>query len=229
MRGTGTAALWCIVHAAMLFEHIFEHKGFRPDMRRSAHDLPRHSYTLADAPAHRGRGAHRIDAARGLALLGMMATHLLPTFEADAHLTPTWIGLTFSGRAAALFAVLAGWGSHFPPASRSAGRTGLERRAPGHRPARAGDRRRRAFTGRAGSESRDHPGPLRPAVPVRPAVPWPQGQGALRVGSGLGSALTGSCLPAPSLAHGRTRHYTWGTTPTGKTFRPLVACWAISS
>ena len=51
-----------------------------------------------------------IDAARGLALLGMMATHLLPTFEANASLTPTWIGLTFSGRAAALFAVLAGIG-----------------------------------------------------------------------------------------------------------------------
>jgi uncharacterized membrane protein len=51
-----------------------------------------------------------IDAARGLALLGMMATHLLPTFQTDAQLTPTWIGLTFSGRAAALFAVLAGIG-----------------------------------------------------------------------------------------------------------------------
>ena len=51
-----------------------------------------------------------IDAARGLALLGMMATHLLPTFESNAALTPTWVGLTFSGRAAALFAVLAGIG-----------------------------------------------------------------------------------------------------------------------
>ncbi|MDF2051300.1 heparan-alpha-glucosaminide N-acetyltransferase domain-containing protein [Arthrobacter sp. Cr_A7] len=51
-----------------------------------------------------------IDAARGLALLGMMATHLLATFESNADLTPTWIGLTFSGRAAALFAVLAGVG-----------------------------------------------------------------------------------------------------------------------
>jgi uncharacterized membrane protein len=51
-----------------------------------------------------------IDAARGVALLGMMATHLLPTFESNANLTPTWIGLTFSGRAAALFAVLAGVG-----------------------------------------------------------------------------------------------------------------------
>lgn len=53
---------------------------------------------------------HGVDAARGLALLGMMATHLLPTFESNADLTPTWIGLTFSGRAAALFAVLAGVG-----------------------------------------------------------------------------------------------------------------------
>lgn len=51
-----------------------------------------------------------IDAARGIALLGMMATHLLATFESDASMTPTWIGLTFSGRAAALFAVLAGIG-----------------------------------------------------------------------------------------------------------------------
>jgi uncharacterized membrane protein len=51
-----------------------------------------------------------IDAARGLALLGMMATHLLLTFERNADLTPTWVGLTFSGRAAALFAVLAGIG-----------------------------------------------------------------------------------------------------------------------
>ncbi|HET8880102.1 MAG TPA: heparan-alpha-glucosaminide N-acetyltransferase domain-containing protein [Arthrobacter sp.] len=51
-----------------------------------------------------------VDAARGLALLGMMATHIFPTFESDAQLTPTWVGLAFSGRAAALFAVLAGVG-----------------------------------------------------------------------------------------------------------------------
>jgi uncharacterized membrane protein len=51
-----------------------------------------------------------IDAARGLALLGMMATHVLPTFESNAQLTPTWVGLVFSGRASALFAVLAGVG-----------------------------------------------------------------------------------------------------------------------
>ncbi|HSO92570.1 MAG TPA: heparan-alpha-glucosaminide N-acetyltransferase domain-containing protein [Arthrobacter sp.] len=51
-----------------------------------------------------------IDAARGLALLGMMATHVFPTFESNAELTPTWVGLVFSGRASALFAVLAGVG-----------------------------------------------------------------------------------------------------------------------
>lgn len=51
-----------------------------------------------------------IDAARGVALLGMMATHIFPTFESDAQLTPTWVGLVFSGRASALFAVLAGIG-----------------------------------------------------------------------------------------------------------------------
>lgn len=80
---------------------------------------------------------HGIDAARGLALLGMMATHLLPTFESNADLTPTWIGLTFSGRAAALFAVLAGvglalsTGKHkpLPGPDRSAARRGIALRA----------------------------------------------------------------------------------------------------
>jgi uncharacterized membrane protein len=62
------------------------------------------------ASRHQPGRLRGVDAARGLALLGMMATHLLPTFESNADLTPTWIGLTFSGRAAALFAVLAGVG-----------------------------------------------------------------------------------------------------------------------
>ncbi|MBU8867130.1 MULTISPECIES: heparan-alpha-glucosaminide N-acetyltransferase domain-containing protein [Paenarthrobacter] len=51
-----------------------------------------------------------IDAARGLALLGMMATHLMPTFGPSPQWEPTWVGLVFSGRSAALFAVLAGIG-----------------------------------------------------------------------------------------------------------------------
>ncbi|MHC6593519.1 heparan-alpha-glucosaminide N-acetyltransferase domain-containing protein [Arthrobacter sp. C152] len=78
-----------------------------------------------------------VDAARGLALLGMMATHLLPTFESNASLTPTWVGLVFSGRSAALFAVLAGvglalsTGKHLPVAGRelSAARRGVALRA----------------------------------------------------------------------------------------------------
>ncbi|MEV7663925.1 heparan-alpha-glucosaminide N-acetyltransferase domain-containing protein [Paenarthrobacter sp. NPDC089316] len=64
------------------------------------------------APGHR-TGPSRltgIDAARGAALLGMMATHLLPTFGPAPHWEPTMVGLVFSGRSAALFAVLAGIG-----------------------------------------------------------------------------------------------------------------------
>ncbi|MET3922081.1 heparan-alpha-glucosaminide N-acetyltransferase domain-containing protein [Arthrobacter sp. UYEF20] len=70
--------------------------------------------TASNSRAARGKRAGArlagIDAARGLALLGMMATHVLPTFESNAQLTPTWVGLVFSGRASALFAVLAGLG-----------------------------------------------------------------------------------------------------------------------
>ncbi|MGO4147007.1 heparan-alpha-glucosaminide N-acetyltransferase domain-containing protein [Paenarthrobacter sp. YAF11_1] len=51
-----------------------------------------------------------IDAARGAALLGMMSTHLLPTFGPSPSWEPTYVGLVFSGRSAALFAVLAGIG-----------------------------------------------------------------------------------------------------------------------
>lgn len=67
------------------------------------------AFRSAKGPAAGARLAG-IDAARGLALLAMMATHVLPTFGPDAQLTPTWTGLAFSGRAAALFAVLAGVG-----------------------------------------------------------------------------------------------------------------------
>ncbi|WP_369047052.1 heparan-alpha-glucosaminide N-acetyltransferase domain-containing protein [Sinomonas sp. P10A9] len=52
-----------------------------------------------------------IDMARGAALLAMIATHVLPTLEqsnATQQWAATWVGLVFSGRAAALFAVLAG-------------------------------------------------------------------------------------------------------------------------
>lgn len=47
-----------------------------------------------------------LDAARALALVGMMATHLLAL--ADDQGRPTWVSEVFSGRSSALFALLAG-------------------------------------------------------------------------------------------------------------------------
>ncbi|MCQ1988180.1 heparan-alpha-glucosaminide N-acetyltransferase domain-containing protein [Arthrobacter sp. zg-Y844] len=47
-----------------------------------------------------------MDAARGLALFGMMAIHVLPAADEDVEPTLTW--LLFAGKAAALFALLAG-------------------------------------------------------------------------------------------------------------------------
>ncbi|THJ64889.1 DUF1624 domain-containing protein [Arthrobacter echini] len=50
-----------------------------------------------------------IDAARGVALFGMMSTHVLPLYVPGTS-EPTWTALLFSGRASALFAVVAGVG-----------------------------------------------------------------------------------------------------------------------
>ncbi|MCC9146286.1 MULTISPECIES: heparan-alpha-glucosaminide N-acetyltransferase domain-containing protein [unclassified Arthrobacter] len=50
-----------------------------------------------------------IDAARGIALLGMIATHALPLYHPETG-DPTLTGLVFSGRSSALFAVVAGVG-----------------------------------------------------------------------------------------------------------------------
>ncbi|KLU10111.1 hypothetical protein ABL57_08570 [Kocuria sp. SM24M-10] len=50
-----------------------------------------------------------VDAARGLALIGLIAVHVLPE-ENDATGEPTWSFLLFSGDSAALFALLAGVG-----------------------------------------------------------------------------------------------------------------------
>jgi uncharacterized membrane protein len=47
-----------------------------------------------------------IDLARGIALLGMAATHVLVVSDDDGYLTP--VGLVFAGRSSALFALLAG-------------------------------------------------------------------------------------------------------------------------
>ena len=49
-----------------------------------------------------------VDVARGVALLGMMAVHVLPTAREDG--SPNLLDLVVSGRSAALFAVLAGVG-----------------------------------------------------------------------------------------------------------------------
>jgi uncharacterized membrane protein len=56
-----------------------------------------------------GRRLAGIDAARGLALFGMMATHVFHLYQAGTG-EPTWAALAFSGRASALFAVVAGTG-----------------------------------------------------------------------------------------------------------------------
>ncbi|MCC9205919.1 heparan-alpha-glucosaminide N-acetyltransferase domain-containing protein [Arthrobacter sp. zg-Y769] len=76
-----------------------------------------------------------IDAARGAALIAMMAIHILPAWNEDFEPTLTW--LLFAGKGAALFAVLAGIslafmsGGMYPPRGRTmtAVRYGLAVRA----------------------------------------------------------------------------------------------------
>ncbi|WP_458116860.1 heparan-alpha-glucosaminide N-acetyltransferase domain-containing protein [Arthrobacter sp. D2-10] len=50
-----------------------------------------------------------IDAARGIALFGMMSTHVFPLYL-EGSSEASWIGATFSGRSSALFALVAGIG-----------------------------------------------------------------------------------------------------------------------
>ena len=50
-----------------------------------------------------------VDAARGVALFGMMSTHIFPLYLPGTA-AATWVALVFSGRASALFAVVAGLG-----------------------------------------------------------------------------------------------------------------------
>jgi uncharacterized membrane protein len=61
-------------------------------------------------PASTGRRIAGIDAARGIALLGMMATHIFAPWTAGTNPEPNFVGLVLSGRSSALFAVLAGVG-----------------------------------------------------------------------------------------------------------------------
>ncbi|GAB3833417.1 heparan-alpha-glucosaminide N-acetyltransferase domain-containing protein [Dactylosporangium cerinum] len=61
-----------------------------------------------------------VDAARGVALLGMICLHAL--YEADAAGNPTWSATAFSGRAAAAFALLVGVGIAFVTGRRQVSR-----------------------------------------------------------------------------------------------------------
>lgn len=64
---------------------------------------------IAKTSASSRRRLIGIDAARGLALVGLMAIHLLPAWN-DETGEPTWSWQLFSGDSAALFALLAGVG-----------------------------------------------------------------------------------------------------------------------
>ncbi|MEX5237711.1 heparan-alpha-glucosaminide N-acetyltransferase domain-containing protein [Kocuria arenosa] len=62
-----------------------------------------------DAEVRPARRLVGIDAARGLALIGLISVHILPDYD-EATDEPTWSHLIFSGDSAALFALLAGVG-----------------------------------------------------------------------------------------------------------------------
>jgi uncharacterized membrane protein len=64
-----------------------------------------------------------VDASRGVALLGMIAVHVLP--ESDQYGHPTWQFTMFAGRAAAAFAVLAGVGIAFMTGRARVGRADM--------------------------------------------------------------------------------------------------------
>src|SRR5699024_1219673 len=53
-----------------------------------------------------------LDTARAVAILGMIATHILPLLQADpdGSLMSTWVGISLTGVSSALFVVLAGVG-----------------------------------------------------------------------------------------------------------------------
>lgn len=59
-----------------------------------------------------------VDAARGLALIGMMSIHILPAWNPETY-EPTLQWQLFAGRAAALFALLAGVGLGFSSGGRT--------------------------------------------------------------------------------------------------------------
>nr|WP_255727125.1 heparan-alpha-glucosaminide N-acetyltransferase domain-containing protein [Nesterenkonia sp. DZ6] len=68
-----------------------------------------HTVIKAGTTSVRPRRISGVDAARGLALLGMMSVHALPTISEPGQ-DASWAGLLFTGRPSALFAMLAGVG-----------------------------------------------------------------------------------------------------------------------
>lgn len=74
----------------------------------------------ATGPAAAAPGKRRlvgVDAARGLALIGMIAIHILPSWDPDTF-EPTAQWTVFAGRSVALFALLAGVGLAFSTGGR---------------------------------------------------------------------------------------------------------------
>src|SRR5699024_4978983 len=53
-----------------------------------------------------------LDTARGVAILGMIATHIFPLMQSNpaGYIFPTWVGASLTGVSSALFVVLAGVG-----------------------------------------------------------------------------------------------------------------------
>ncbi|MEX5235962.1 heparan-alpha-glucosaminide N-acetyltransferase domain-containing protein [Kocuria arenosa] len=73
---------------------------------RTARPTSSRDRSAARRPSRRLTG---VDAARGLALIGLMSVHVLPSSD-DGTGEPTWSHIFFSGDSAALFALLAGVG-----------------------------------------------------------------------------------------------------------------------
>lgn len=96
---------------------------------------PRTSSTGA-ARALRGTRLRGVDAARGIALLGMIATHIMALTRVSEtpegfSVEPTWVGLLFAGKSSALFAVVAGVGLALMTSTRGAPeRAGRPHRGP---------------------------------------------------------------------------------------------------
>lgn len=87
-----------------------EHRADMPADVEIPHDCDPET-GRAEPSVRRTGGSSRlvgVDAARGLALLGMMVVHILPPADANGNITTAW--LLSVGKSAALFAVVAGVG-----------------------------------------------------------------------------------------------------------------------